>query len=98
MGTGTATGVETRGRTHDRNGGEDGDGDGNEDGIGEGRKETNKFKKPHKGCGRNQALVLRTSHHLYRQRVALAGTRQPRSQGLIPVHAHRTEGVTGFEG
>ena len=27
----------------------------------------------------------------------LAGTRQLRSQGLVPVHAHRTEGVTGSE-
>ena len=27
----------------------------------------------------------------------LAGTRQLRSQGLVPVHAHRTEGATGSE-
>ena len=114
MGTGTGMGVETRGRTQNRNvdgnehrnesssgdgnGGKDGDGDGNEDGIGEGGKDAKKVKKPHKDCGRNQPLLLRRSHHLYRQRVALAGTRQPRSQCLIPVHAHRSEGVTGFEG
>ena len=36
--------------------------------------------------------------HLGRQGVALARTRQLRSQGLVPVHAHRTEGVTGSEG
>ena len=29
--------------------------------------------------------------------MAPAKTRQFRSQGLVPVHAHRTEGVTGFE-
>ena len=30
--------------------------------------------------------------------MALASTRQLRSQGLVSVHAHRTEGVTGSEG
>ena len=45
-----------------------------------------------------QALSLRTHHHLYRQRVALASTRQPRSQGPVSVQAHRTGGVTGSEG
>ena len=30
--------------------------------------------------------------------MALAGTRLLRSQGLVSVHAHRTEGVTGSEG
>ena len=30
--------------------------------------------------------------------VALASTRQLRSQGPVSVHAHRTEGATGFEG
>ena len=28
----------------------------------------------------------------------LAGTRQLHSQGPVPVHAHRTEGVTGSKG
>ena len=45
-----------------------------------------------------QALLFRTHHHLCRQGVALAGTRQLRSQGPVSVHAHRTEGVTGSVG
>ena len=45
-----------------------------------------------------QTLPFRTRHHLCRQGVALTGTRQLRSQGLVSVHAHRTEGVTGSEG
>ena len=45
-----------------------------------------------------QALSFRTRHHLYRQGVALASTRQPRSQGPASVQAHRTGGVTGSEG
>ena len=45
-----------------------------------------------------QALSFRTRHHLYRQGVALASTRQVRSQGPVTVQAHRTEGVTGSEG
>ena len=44
-----------------------------------------------------QALSFRTRHHLCRQGAALASTRQPRSQGLASVQAHRTEGVTGSE-
>ena len=40
--------------------------------------------------------LFRTRHHLGRQRVAVACTRQLRSQGLVPVHAHRTEWVIGF--
>ena len=100
--------METRGRTQDgngdgsedgsestsgdRNGDEDGNGDGNEDGIGEGEGEAKKRKKPHNNCRSDQALLFRTRHHLCRQGVALAGTRQLRLQGLVPVHAHRTEG------
>ena len=42
-----------------------------------------------------QALSFRTRHHLCRQGVALASTRQLRSQGPASVRAHRTEGVTG---
>ena len=57
----------------------------------------NKRKKPHKNCRRDEALLFRTRHHLGRQVIALAGTRQLRSQGLVPVHTHRTEGVTGSE-
>ena len=45
-----------------------------------------------------QALSFRTRHHLCRQGVALASTRQPHSQGPASVQAHRTGGVTGFEG
>ena len=45
-----------------------------------------------------QALSFRTRHHLCRQGVALASTRQPRSQGPASVQAHRTGGVTGSEG
>ena len=115
MGTGTGTGVETRGRTQedrnedgsgdgnesssgDGNEEEDGNGDGNEDGIRKGGGEAEKRKKPHKRLRRHQALSFRTHHHLCRHGVALAGTLQLRSQGLVSVHAHRTEGVTGSEG
>ena len=45
-----------------------------------------------------QALSFRTRHHLCRQGVALASTRQPHSQGPASVQAHRTGGVTGSEG
>ena len=45
-----------------------------------------------------QALSFRTRHHLCRQGVALASTRQPRSQGPASVQAHRTGDVTGSEG
>ena len=45
-----------------------------------------------------QALSFRTRHHLCRQGVALASTRQPRSQSPASVQAHRTGGVTGSEG
>ena len=45
-----------------------------------------------------QALSFRTRHHLCRQRVALASTRQLRSQGPVSVQAHRTGGVTRSEG
>ena len=45
--------------------------------------------------GLQQALSFRTRHFLCRQGVALASTRQPRSQGPVSVQAHRTERVTG---
>ena len=45
-----------------------------------------------------QALSFRRRHYLCRQGVALASTRQLRSQGPVSVQAHRTEGVTGSEG
>ena len=45
-----------------------------------------------------QALSFRTRHHLCRQGVARASTRQPHSQGPASVQAHRTGGVTGSEG
>ena len=60
--------------------------------------EAKKRKKPHKSCRRDRALAFRTRHHFFRQGVALAGTRQLRSQGPVSVHAHRTEGVTESEG
>ena len=45
-----------------------------------------------------QALSFRTRHHLCRQGMALASTRQPHAQGPASVQAHRTGGVTGSEG
>ena len=45
-----------------------------------------------------QAVSFRTRHHFCRQGVELASTRQLRSQGPVSVHAHRTEGVTVWEG
>ena len=96
-GMGTGTGTEFESSFGNGNEDEYGNGDGNEDGIGEGRGGVRKRKKPYKNCRRDQALLFRTRHHLYRQRVALAGTRQLRSQGLVPIHAHRSEGVTGSE-
>ena len=45
-----------------------------------------------------QALSFRTRHHLCRQGVALAGTRQPHAQDPTSVQAHRTGGITGSEG
>ena len=62
------------------------------------RRGRRRSEEAHKNCRRDQALSFRMRHHLGRQGVALAGTRQLRSQGLVPVHAHRTEGVTGSEG
>ena len=110
-GAGTGTGVETRGRTQDGsgdgsgdgnesssrdgNGDEDGNGGGSDDGIREGGGES---KKRNKNCTRDQALSFRTRHHLCRQKMTLMSTRQLRSQGLAPVHTHRTEGVTESEG
>ena len=44
------------------------------------------------------ALSFRTRHHLRRQGVALAGTRQLRLQGPLSVHAYPTKGKTGSEG
>ena len=45
-----------------------------------------------------QALSFPTPRHLCRQGVALASTRQLRSQRPVSVQGHRTEGVTGSEG
>ena len=45
-----------------------------------------------------QALSFHKRHHLCRQGVALASTRQPHSQGPPSVRAHRTGRVTGSEG
>ena len=41
---------------------------------------------------------MRTRHHLCRQKVALASTRQPHLQGPVSAQAHRTGGVTRSEG
>ena len=49
-------------------------------------------------CRHDQALLFCTCHYLCTQRRALAGTQKLCSQGLVPVHTHRTEGVTGSEG
>ena len=45
-----------------------------------------------------QAPSFRTRHHLCRQGVVLASTRQPHSQSPASVQAHYTGRVTGFEG
>ena len=45
-----------------------------------------------------QALSFCMRHHLCRQAVALASTRQPHSQGQVSVQAHRTGGITLSEG
>ena len=78
-------------------GDENGHEDRNEGGIGEGGGDVNKRKKRHKNCRRDQTLLFRTRHHLGRYEVALAGTQRLCLQGLVPVHAHRTDGVTGSE-
>ena len=44
-----------------------------------------------------QALSFHTRHHLCRQGVTLASTRQPHAQGPTSVQAHRTGEVTGSE-
>ena len=41
-----------------------------------------------------QAILFRTRHHLFREGVALASTRQLRSQGPVSGQAHRTEEIT----
>ena len=45
-----------------------------------------------------RAFSFRARPHLCRQGVALASTRQIRSQRPVSIHAHCTKGVTGFEG
>ena len=44
-----------------------------------------------------QALSFRMRHHLCKQGLAFAGTRQLRSQGPVSAHAQCTEGVTRCE-
>ena len=51
----------------------------------------------HSSFGLQQALSFCMRYHLCKQGVALASTRQLRSQGPVSVHAHHTEGVTGPE-
>ena len=100
-GNGDESGDRKESSCGDGNGDEDGNGDGNEDGnengIGQGVGKAKKHKKRLKSF-RRDACLFRTRHHLCRQRVALAVTRQLRSQGPVSVHAHRTEGVTGSKG
>ena len=87
MGTGMGAGTEMRAVSEMRTKtDEDGNGDGNEGEIEEGGGEVKKRKKPRKNCRRDQVLLFRTSHHLGKQGVALAGTRQLRSQ--------RTQGLS----
>ena len=95
---GVGGGIGVGGGNESSSGDGNGDEDGNEDVIGEGGGEAKKRKKPHKNCRRDQALLFRTRHHLCRQGVALAGTRQLPSQGLLSVHAYRTERLTRSEG
>ena len=70
-------------------------GDGNGDGIRDGGGEANKRMKPLKTCRRDQSFLFHTRHDRCGLRVALAGTRELRSQPPGSIHAHRTEGVTG---
>ena len=95
--TRTGTGVEIHGRTQDGNGDEDANGDGHKKGIGEGGGDAKKRKKTHKSCRRDQAVSFRTRRNLCKQRVALASTRQLRSQGPVLVHAHRIKRETESE-
>ena len=75
------------------------------------RSETNSNESQHLAKGTKVARLRRrfsfvlqqapsfcTRHHLCRQGVALASTRQPHSQGPASVQAHHTGGVTGSEG
>ena len=68
---------------------------GREDGIGEGVEGAKKRKKAQKKFRRDQNPFIPHAPYIYRRLVALAGTRQLHSQGPVPVHAHRTERVTG---
>ena len=90
-GTRSITGVEGNEGTQNGNG--DGSGDGNESSRGNG----NWIAECRRGKSgrRDQALSFRTRHHLCRQGVALASTRQLRSQGPMSVYVHRTEGSGG---
>ena len=46
-----------------------------------------------------QAFIFRTRYHPFcKQEVALAVTRQVRSQALVSVHMYCTEGITGCKG
>ena len=45
-----------------------------------------------------QTLSFHSRHHLCIQEVALASTRQLRSQGPVFAHTNCTKGITGFEG
>ena len=97
MGTGAGAGTESRAVAETGTGTKTGTGTGTMTGSGKGGGEANKRRKPHKNYRRDQALLFRTRHHLCRQGIELPGTRQLCSQGWVPIHAHRTEGVTGSE-
>ena len=83
MGTGTRMVIEMGRRTRS--------------GRAEKRRRSAEREKLHKNCIHDQTLLFRT-RHLGKQGVALESTRQLRSQGLVRIYAHRTEGGTGSEG
>ena len=92
MGTGTGTGTGTRAVA--------------EMGTGTGTRTGSWRAEERRRNARDRTIVEDAIRHFHsarvtisadRQGVALAGTRQLRLQGPVPVHAHPTEGVTGSE-
>ena len=60
--------------------------------------EAKKRIKPSKNCRRDSGTFIPHASSSLQTGGSTAGTRQLRSQGLVPVHAHRTEGLTGSVG
>ena len=60
------------------------------------RSEIHSNESQHLAEGAEVARIRRWFSFALQQRVALAGTRQFRSQGPVSVYVHRTEGVTGW--